>query len=157
MEPVRPRSTPAPESPAYEDVLRRYRTLVEQLPLVIYVDALDAPSSNIFTSRQIEALLGYTVEEWRDDGDSLRAELLHPEDRDRVLDAHAQTHATHEPLTVEYRLMARDGHVVWIRDEGVVVSDDDGSAAVPAGLPARHHRRARGAGCSSASRRSTTR
>jgi diguanylate cyclase (GGDEF)-like protein/PAS domain S-box-containing protein len=103
---------------------RRYRTLVEQLPLVIYVDALDASSSNIFTSRQIEGLLGYSVQEWADDGD-LFVKLLHPEDRERVLAAHEHTHATHEPLNTEYRLKARDGHYVWIRDAGVVVTDED--------------------------------
>jgi diguanylate cyclase (GGDEF)-like protein/PAS domain S-box-containing protein len=105
---------------------RRYRTLVEQLPLVIYVDALDSISSNIFTSRQIEGLLGYSTEEWRDDRD-LFVKLLHPEDKARVLEAHELTHATHVPLNLEYRLMARDGHYVWIRDAGVVVTDDDGT------------------------------
>src|SRR4029079_13466471 len=48
---------------------RRYRTLIEQLPLVVYVDALDAVSSNISTSPQIEPLLGYSVDEWKADTD----------------------------------------------------------------------------------------
>jgi diguanylate cyclase (GGDEF)-like protein/PAS domain S-box-containing protein len=108
------------------EIERRYRTLVEQLPLVIYVDALDAVSSNIFTSRQIEGLLGYSVEEWKEDGE-LFVKLLHPDDRDWVQAAHEHTHRTHEPLRAEYRLRARDGHVVWVRDEGVVVKDEDGS------------------------------
>jgi len=108
------------------EVERRYRTLVEQLPLVIYVDALDALSSNIFTSRQIEALLGYSVEEWKEDGE-LFVKLLHREDRERVLAAHERTHETHEPLSIEYRLIARDGSLVWVRDEGVVVFDDEGT------------------------------
>jgi len=108
----------------YDDVLRRYRTLVEQLPLVVYVDALDASSSNIFTSGQVEPMLGYTTAEWLADPD-LFVRLLHPEDRDRVLAAHAYTHKTLDPLSVEYRLIARDGRIVWIRDEGVVVCDDD--------------------------------
>jgi diguanylate cyclase (GGDEF)-like protein/PAS domain S-box-containing protein len=107
------------------EVERRYRTLVEQLPLVVYVDALDEASSNIFTSQQIEPLLGYTVEEWQNDPD-LFVRTLHPEDRDRVLAAHTRTHRTHEPLSIEYRLMARDGGVVWVRDDGVVVLNDDG-------------------------------
>ena len=114
-----------PDDTPFEEVARRYRTLVEQLPLIIYVDALDAASSNIFTSRQIEPILGYTVEEWATD-ETLFVRALHPEDRDRVLAAHARTHATHEPLSVEYRLLARDGRIVWIRDEGVVVDDDGG-------------------------------
>jgi diguanylate cyclase (GGDEF)-like protein/PAS domain S-box-containing protein len=108
------------------EVERRYRTLLEQLPLVIYVDALDASSSNIFTSKQIEWLLGYTVEEWKEDGD-LFVKLLHPEDRERVLAAHERTHATHEPLSIEYRLRSRTGEYVFIRDEGVIVLDDDGA------------------------------
>ncbi|MGH2977174.1 MAG: putative bifunctional diguanylate cyclase/phosphodiesterase, partial [Gaiellaceae bacterium] len=52
--------------------------------------------------------------------------VLHPEDRKRVLAAHVHTHETHEPLSLEYRLIARDGRVVHLRDEGVVVVDDQG-------------------------------
>jgi len=107
------------------EIERRYRTLVEQLPLVVYVDALDEGSSNIFTSGGIEPLLGYTVEEWRDDPD-LFIRTLHPDDRDRVLAAHARTHRTHEPLRLEYRLIARNEAVVWVRDDGVVVLGDNG-------------------------------
>lgn len=113
------------ERPSSDDVARRYRTLIEQLPLVVYVDALDEVSSNIFTSRQIEPLLGYSVEEWAAEA-NLFERLLHPDDRERVLVAHAHTHDTHEPLSVEYRLIARDGRVVWLRDEGVIVLDERG-------------------------------
>ena len=112
--------------PATDDDARRYRTLIEQLPLVVYVDALDAESSNIFTSRQVEPLLGYTTAEWASDM-GLFVRALHPEDRDRVLAAHAHTHRTHQPLSVEYRVLAKDGRVVWVRDEGVIVLDDDGA------------------------------
>jgi diguanylate cyclase (GGDEF)-like protein/PAS domain S-box-containing protein len=108
-----------------DEVGRRYRTLIEQLPLVVYVDALDSISSNIFTSRQIEPMLGYSVEEWATDPELFRR-LLHPEDRERVLAAHVHTHETHEPLSLEYRLVARDGRVVHLRDEGVIVLDDHG-------------------------------
>jgi diguanylate cyclase (GGDEF)-like protein/PAS domain S-box-containing protein len=107
------------------EIERRYRTLVEQLPLVVYVDALDEASSNIFTSDQIEPLLGYTIDEWRENP-QLFVQTLHPDDRERVLAAHAQTHRTHEPLSIEYRLIAREGRVVWVRDEGVIVLNEQG-------------------------------
>jgi diguanylate cyclase (GGDEF)-like protein/PAS domain S-box-containing protein len=107
------------------EIERRYRTLVEQLPLVVYVDALDADSSNLFTSKQIEPMLGYTVDDWLNDP-LLFVRSLHHDDRDRVLAAHARTHATHEPLSIEYRLLARDGRVVWVRDEGVIVYGNEG-------------------------------
>jgi diguanylate cyclase (GGDEF)-like protein/PAS domain S-box-containing protein len=108
-----------------DEVARRYRTLIEQLPLVVYLDEVDSISSNIFTSRQIEPILGYTVEEWATDPE-LFTRLLHPEDRERVLDAHMRTHETHEPLSLEYRLIARDGRVVHLRDEGVIVVGEQG-------------------------------
>ena len=110
---------------APDEVGRRYRTLIEQLPLVVYLDEVDSISSNIFTSRQIEPILGYSVEEWAKDPE-LFTRLLHPDDRERVLAAHAHTHETHEPLSLEYRLIARDGRVVHLRDEGVIVVDEHG-------------------------------
>ena len=103
----------------------RYRALVEQLPLAIYVDRLDELSSNIYTSPHVERMIGYTAEQWATEGD-LFVRLLHPDDRDRVLRDHEHTRATGEPLRTEYRLIAADGRVVWIRDEAVIVPDRDG-------------------------------
>ena len=100
----------------------RFRSLVEQLPLSVYIDRLDDLSSNIYTSPQIEGMLGYTVDEWAEN-DDLFVEILHPEDRERVLAAHQRTHATREPLFIEYRLRARDGRYLWVQDEARVVRD----------------------------------
>ena len=125
---------------------------MEQLPLVVYVDAVDSVSSNIFTSRQIEPLLGYSVEEWATDAE-LFTRLLHPDDRERVLAAHAQ-HATRRTSRSASSTgsIARDGRVVHLRDEGVIVLDEDGRAALPAGLPPRHHARAGGGAAAAAAR-----
>jgi diguanylate cyclase (GGDEF)-like protein/PAS domain S-box-containing protein len=107
-----------------EEALRlaevRFRTLVEQLPLAIYIDRVDPSSSNIYSSPQLEAMLGYAADEWASEP-LLFVELLHPDDRERVLAAHARMHATSEPLHVEYRLKARDGRWVWVQDEARVV------------------------------------
>jgi two-component system cell cycle sensor histidine kinase/response regulator CckA len=105
---------------------RKYRSLVEQLPLVTYIDALDSGSPNIYTSPQIEPLLGYSTEEWSGDPE-LFVKTLHPDDRERVLAEHAWTHATGDPLKSEYRLIARNGKVVWLQDEAVVVRDEEGN------------------------------
>jgi PAS domain S-box-containing protein len=104
---------------------KRYRTLVEQLPLATYIDALDETSSAIYMSPQIEAMLGYTPDEWTTDKE-LFPKLLHPDDRERVMAEVTDEHSTREPFRSEYRLVARDGHVVWIRDEAVTILGDDG-------------------------------
>jgi len=97
----------------------RFRMLVEQLPLVVYVDAIDDESSNIYSSPQVEAMLGYSPDEWKRDR-GLFMRILHPEDRARVVDAHRRAHAGGE-LSLEYRLIARDGRVVWVHDEAATV------------------------------------
>jgi diguanylate cyclase (GGDEF)-like protein/PAS domain S-box-containing protein len=111
---------------AATDAVGRFRSLVEQLPLSVYIDRLDDVSSNVYTSPQIEDMLGYSVVEWVENHD-LFVEILHPEDRERVLAAHQRTHATGEPLFVEYRLRTRDGRWVWVQDEARVVTDVNGS------------------------------
>ena len=109
-----------------DDALRRaearYRTLVEQLPLAVYIDRVDRWSSNIYTSPQIEAMLGYTVEEWADNK-GLFVQMLHQEDRERVLAALERAHASGDSLVIDYRLHARDGRIVWVHDESRIVAD----------------------------------
>src|SRR5439155_660589 len=57
----------------------KYQTLVMRLPLVTYLYAALDRSTPIYVSPQLEALLGYTPDEWLAQGD-LRSRLLHPDD-----------------------------------------------------------------------------
>ena len=99
-----------------------YRHLVEGIPAVLYVDGNDDRSSNLYTSPQIEPLLGFTVEQWRDDP-ALWFERIHEDDRERVLEEHRESLRTGDPFRTEYRLLAADGREVWIRDEAVLIRE----------------------------------
>src|SRR5215212_6770796 len=106
----------------------RFRTLVEQIPAVTYIEAIDRvgrATDLLYVSPQVEDLLGYPPEVWAADP-QLFAKLLHPEDRERVLAEDRRTEETGEPFEVEYRQIARDGRVVWVRDEAVLIRDDEG-------------------------------
>ena len=103
----------------------RYRLLVERIPAVAYVDSAVVPDAAFYTSPRIEALLGYTPEEWLNG--RLWLERLHPEDRDRVLVADTRSRAAQESFGEEYRLIAKDGRVVWVRDESDLLRDEAGS------------------------------
>jgi PAS domain S-box-containing protein len=109
---------------AVREAEERYRALVEELPLAIYIDRLDELSSNIYTSPQVERMLGYASEQWATDADMF-VRILHPDDRDRVLAEHEHARASGEPLRTEYRLLSADGDVIWIRDEAVIVGNRD--------------------------------
>jgi diguanylate cyclase (GGDEF)-like protein/PAS domain S-box-containing protein len=103
----------------------KYRALVEQMPAVTYMDAADDASTNLYTSPQIQEMLGFAPQEWTADPE-LFVKQLHPDDRERVLAENERTNETGEPFGMEYRLIARDGRVVWVRDEAVVVRDESG-------------------------------
>jgi len=103
----------------------KYHTLVEQIPAAVYSDAIDDPSKTICISPQIERISGYTPEEWIANSD-LWANIIHPEDLEKVWAEHLETNRTGERFLVEYRMIARDGHVVWVRDEATILHDSKG-------------------------------
>jgi PAS domain S-box-containing protein len=106
----------------------RYRTLVEQIPAVTYIQEpveSDNPKAVTYISPQYETMLGYSAEsEMIDEEHWLRT--LHPEDRERVLAEDIRTDETGEPFDIEYRIIAGDGSVVWVRDQATLVRDEEG-------------------------------
>ncbi len=103
----------------------RYRALVERLPAVIFMASLEGGINELYVSPQIEVLLGFTQREWIEDP-ILWYRQLHPDDRDRWQDAFARTCAQGSHFSSEYRFLARDGHIVWIRGEAQVIRDSRG-------------------------------
>jgi PAS domain S-box-containing protein len=103
----------------------KYRILVEQIPAITYTARVDEFNTKLFISPQIQDFLGFSLADYQADPDIWRRHL-HPEDRERVLGEIAQSQATGEPFGSEYRMVARDGQIVWLRDEARVVQDLDG-------------------------------
>ena len=111
----------------------RYRMLVEEVPAVVYEMDPDDERRTLFVSPQVEALFGYSREEWLDQPD-IWTELLHPDDREIELAAHDLHNETGEPWIQEYRLIASDGRVVWVRDQARLVRDESGNASTWQGI-----------------------
>jgi PAS domain S-box-containing protein len=106
---------------------QRFRELVEWLPAVIYEAGVGIDAEWFYLSPYVQNMLGYTAEEIIADP-RLYYTRLHPDDRDEVIELeHAEAEmARSDDVTMvsEYRLLHRDGHIVWIRDEGRLVRPD---------------------------------
>jgi len=101
------------------------RSLIEQVPVVVYTyDSKLGLTAAPDVSPQIEALLGYDRSEW-EANPMLWAELIHPDDRDRVIAESERTDASGEPFDIEYRMIAKDGRTVWVHDHARVISRDE--------------------------------
>ena len=101
----------------------RYRTLIEQIPAITYIETAGSGDAEYFSPQTLE-ILGYGPQEWGSWDEWLEA--VHPDDRERVTEEDRQTNETGEPFRCEYRLIAKDGHIVWVRDEARLVRDDEG-------------------------------
>jgi two-component system, NarL family, sensor histidine kinase UhpB len=82
-----------------------------------------------FVSPQVEEVLGFRPEEWMANP-RLWIDALHPDDRDEVIGETTRSVDAGEPFKMEYRMLARDGRVVWLHDIASVVSRDDRGRAV---------------------------
>ena len=111
-------------APAFPDSEARYRSLVEQLPAVTYVAALDASLPASYVSPQI-AEFGFTPEAWLADPE-FWVKRLHPDDRDRVLAEFERGIAGGGPITCEYRLLDAAGRPHWVKDRAAVLRDAEG-------------------------------
>ena len=104
----------------------QFRALVEQIPVITYAKALDEPLTLTYISPQVEAILGYSPTEVLAGQPNFLASRTHPEDSARVRAAAEQARRTSSPFSVEYRVQARDGRLVWLQDEAVLVRDLQG-------------------------------
>ena len=113
----------------------QYRSVVERVPGVVYVAEAGQHGRWHFVSPKIEDLLGYTADEWTSDP-TLWMSRMHPADRDRMILAETEDSERAEAKgRWEYRLIARDGRVVWvIDDEAVVARDPDGRPTMVQGI-----------------------
>src|SRR5207248_678872 len=103
----------------------RYRTLIEQIPAVTFLASLSAGHNEIYVSPQIEALLGFTQEEWVSDP-VLWYRQTHPDDRERASRSFAELCLAGKPFREVVRVLTRSGETVWVDAEARLVRDDRG-------------------------------
>lgn len=101
------------------------KSLMAHLPAIIIIEIPDGPAGDIYVSPQVERILGFTQEEWLANPDTW-VERLHPDDKERAMAAAQRAADTGERFQMEYRMLAKDGSVVWIAEENYCVFDEEG-------------------------------
>ena len=115
-------SSPEAHAPTLED---RYRVLLDQIPAVVFMAYLDQGIGEAYVSPQIEATLGFSQKEWLEDPVRWYHQI-HPDDKVRWSNEAAEMFLSGKPLRSSYRVMARDGRVVWFHCEARLVRREDG-------------------------------
>jgi diguanylate cyclase (GGDEF)-like protein/PAS domain S-box-containing protein len=113
----------------------QYRTLIEKIPAITYVHRILAgvTQSVDYVSPQVETLLGWTPKDYVSHPEHWLT-FVHPADQERVRDAMSRAVTTRQPFSAEYRVEAKDGRIVWLRDVAVMVEDPTDSAQLWQGI-----------------------
>ena len=111
---------------------RRYRTMVEALPAVTYIDepipGEDDSATMPFVSPQIEQILGYPPDRFVRDN-RFWFEIMHPDDYAALKAAGHLSVSNLDEVTQEYRMRHADGHYVWVQDTSKPVFDANGTVS----------------------------
>jgi len=122
---------PLENGAAAEDV--RSRSLLELLPAVVYIAEGGAQGRWSYVSPRIESLLGFSPEEWIANPAAWSTQL-HPEDKERVLAQDRMSTENGRGFVSEYRLLTKNGRVVWVRDEATVLDTEPGKPPLMQGV-----------------------
>ena len=117
----------------------KYRALVEQIPAVVFMAYLDEGIGEAYVSPQIEAVLGFTQEEWLQDPVRWYRQV-HPDDKQRWSVEAAELFLSGKPLRSAYRVIARDGRVIWFHCEAKMIRRRGRPSLVHSRGGIRHHR-----------------
>ncbi len=101
----------------------KYRMLVEHVNAITYIAEIGIHGQWFYVSPQVEAILGYTPDEWL----AISREwdkLIHPDDLGTVVAAE-EASKDGVPFQAEFRLRRKDGREVWLNDTAVVVQGSD--------------------------------
>ncbi|MFA6349296.1 MAG: diguanylate cyclase [Candidatus Omnitrophota bacterium] len=103
----------------------KYRSLLEQIPAVTYIAALDNTATTFYVSPQIVKISGFVPDDYiKDPG--LWDKYIYPEDHDKVLAERVSSRVSGRMFKAEYRVFDKNRKILWVRDEGAVVRDNDG-------------------------------
>lgn len=103
----------------------KYKSFLESIPTITYINTHGTESTTEYVSPQVANLIGYTQEEFLKDPELWKT-IIHPDDQDRVLAENASAVESQRSVQMEYRLIAKDEKVVWVRDEAILVRDAQG-------------------------------
>ncbi len=111
----------------------KYQSLIEHLAAVVFLEKADGNGPPLYISPRIEELTGFSAEEWYSTP-NMWLSCLHPDDKERVLAADTYSVQTGTRFFEEYRLIKRDGRIVWVKEDTNLIRDQHGAPLYRQGI-----------------------
>jgi PAS domain S-box-containing protein len=119
----------AEHAAVFQDERERLQAILQSLPGVVWEAWGDPGSSQQridFVSDYVEAMMGYTPQEWTSQPD-FWLQLVHPEDRDDAARVAAEQFRSGGAGENEFRWVTRDGRTLWVNSRSSTILDEHGT------------------------------
>ena len=101
-----------------------FQSFIENLPVMFYAVEATQPHTPIYISPTFEKF-GYPLDVWMTDT-NIWDRIIHPDDRKNVLDATSEAMSKGESVDFEYRVVCKNGDIIWVRDHSCFIKDKSG-------------------------------
>lgn len=102
----------------------QFRLLAENIPGTVYLSKNDDEWTKIYINDEVKNLTGYSKEEFLEKKISY-IDLIHPEDRDRIIKQQKEILLKGKKIHQEYRIIKKDHSIVWVEEFGDIIKDGD--------------------------------
>ena len=93
---------------------QKIKDLIDSIDGIVWEGNSEDPGIT-YVSKKSEAILGYSPEEWTSD-EMFWRNIIHPDDRDWVVEYSTNAAKFRKPFDQEYRMITKSGSTVWVRD-----------------------------------------
>lgn len=109
----------------FVDQQRSYKTLIENLPGIIYRCKNDDMYTMDSISEKCLNITGYSAEEFIS-GKINFNEIILEEDRQKIKEQINEAIELNKPFQITYRIKSRDGEIKWLWEQGIAIKDIEG-------------------------------
>jgi PAS domain S-box-containing protein len=118
------------------EILQKNETidsLIANLPGIVYRSLFDKDWTTLYVNKDIERMTGYPYEGFLNKSLTY-ASIIHQADRDWLYDKINKSIKSKEKFEFEYRLIAKNGRIIWVKEKGGGVYDRSGNLKYIDGL-----------------------
>jgi len=104
----------------------RFRTLVSNIPGMIYRSANDKDWTITYINDEIEKISGYPVDDFINNNVRSFASIIYPEDQERVSQNVQKSVNNKSAYSLTYRIVHKNGGIKWVFEKGRGIFDNQG-------------------------------
>ncbi|MDD5598528.1 MAG: PAS domain-containing protein, partial [Victivallaceae bacterium] len=104
-----------------------FQSLIKNIPGIVYLCNCDKSWTMHYIVKEIEKVTGYPASDFINNNVRSFASIIHPDDRALIEELVEKAVAENKPYELEYRVIRKDGEIIWFHEKGQKVHSENGN------------------------------